>query len=372
MRTRSEVRWDDGESVWLRREPLPEAHGAVGLRLPEGEGERVVFERVASSDVEHGITRVWSRRGCPDDDRLERWARAALFDAWATGEVVLAPTIAPVVFQRAPMDPGEWEVAPDLRMLPVRTATLPPATHTNTFLVGARERVLVEPAPTDASERERLLRFATRGEGRLVAIALTHHHPDHVGAADLARELGVPLIAHEANAARLRVAIDEPLEEGDTIPAGELTLHARHTPGHAPGHLCFFEERSGGSMVGDMVAGVGTILVAPGDGDMQAYLDSLERLAVTPARFALPAHGGVLREPATLYRRYVTHRLTREAKVLRALVARGASTAQDLLHTAYDDAPQAAWPLAHLSTLAHLDKLAREGRVRRDGDVWRA
>lgn len=358
--------------MWLRREPLPEAHGAVGLRLPEGEGERVVFERVASNDVEEGITRVWSRRGCPDDDRLERWERTTLFDAWATGEVVLAPTIAPVVFERAPMDPGEWEVAPDLRMLPMRTATLPPASRTNAFLIGARERVLVEPAPTDAGERERLLRFATGGAGRLVAIALTHHHPDHVGAADLARELSVPLVAHEANAARLFVAIDEPLEEGETLPAGELALRVRHTPGHAPGHLCFFEERSGASMVGDMVAGVGTILVAPGDGDMSEYLASLERLAATPARFALPAHGGVLREPAELYRRYVAHRLAREAKVLRALVARGASTAQELLPTAYDDAPKAAWPLAHLSTLAHLDKLAREGRVRRDGDVWRA
>ncbi|MCB9636107.1 MAG: MBL fold metallo-hydrolase [Sandaracinus sp.] len=253
-------------------------------------------------------------------------------------------------------------------MLPLRTATLPPATHTNTFLVGD---VLVEPAPTDARERERLVRWTER-IGGVSAIAITHHHPDHVGAADLARELGVPLVAHEANEGRMRAPIDARLSDGERLPAGSRALRAMHTPGHAPGHLCFFEDTSRTAIVGDMVAGVGTILVAPGEGDMVLYLASLQRLADEPTAHALPAHGGVLATPRALYAHYVRHRLAREEKIFRALVTAGPSTAEALLPTAYDDAPKAAWPFAVLSTRAHLDKLERDGRVARDGDLWRA
>jgi len=374
---RSFVRWEDGEALWLRRAPLPEAHGATGLRFPDDDagpsaGDRTLLERLAKGDVEREPSVVRARRGSPDDATLERWDRATLHDAWQRGDILLHPTVPPIAFERPPLDPNEWEVAPNVRMLPVRTATLLPATHTNTFLVGDERLCLIEPAPTDAAERERLVRWIRGAPGTLVAIAITHHHPDHVGAIDLARELGVPLVAHAANADRVRVTIDERLDEGDVLPLDAITLRAMHTPGHAPGHLCFAEDRSRTTIVGDMVAGVGTILVAPGEGDMREYLASIERLRADDAHFALPAHGGVLARPAALYAHYVTHRLAREAKILTALVAHGPATADELLPTAYDDAPKAAWPLAVLSTAAHLEKLAHEGRVTREGSRWRA
>ncbi|MBX3246154.1 MAG: MBL fold metallo-hydrolase [Myxococcales bacterium] len=261
-------------------------------------------------------------------------------------------------------------------MLPVRTPTLPPATHTNAFLVGDDDLVLVEPAPVERSERERLLRWiaATRRArgGRIVAVLATHHHHDHVGAADLARELGVPLIAHAETAARLRAPVDETLDDDARVALGRHTLRAVHTPGHAPGHLCFVHEASSTALVGDMVAGVGTILVEPSEGDMAAYLRSLERLRDAGFRKLLPAHGGVLATPHALLSHYITHRLAREAKVLARLEAHGATMDEELLSLVYDDAPPAVWPLARLSLRAHLDKLAAEGRVHHDGSRWSA
>jgi glyoxylase-like metal-dependent hydrolase (beta-lactamase superfamily II) len=138
-----------------------------------------------------------------------------------------------------------------------------------------------------------------------------------------------------------------------------------HTPGHAPGHVCLYDADDGSLVVGDMVASVGTILVEPGDGDMRVYLQQLERLAELGARVALPAHGDPIDEPTALFRRYVAHRLMREAKVLAAVAKHpGGATAEAIVSDAYDDVPATIWPIALLSTRAHLMKLADEGRVR--------
>ena len=118
-------------------------------------------------------------------------------------------------------------------------------------------------------------------------------------------------------------------------------------------------------VVGDMVASVGTILIAPGDGDMRVYLEQLDRLAKLDARVALPAHGEPIAEPVELFRRYIAHRLMRESKVLRALGDHALGrTAQEILPEAYDDVPPDALPLGLLSRLSHLQKLESEGRVR--------
>jgi ribonuclease/clavin/mitogillin len=268
-----------------------------------------------------------------------------------------------------------------------RTPTLPPATHTNSYALGEREVVLVEPATPYDDERRAWLGWARAfpSQGRkLVAIALTHHHVDHVGGAELfARELGLPIWAHEATAARLpSLPIARRLEDGETIVLdGEIPQRwtALHTPGHAPGHLCFHEEKQRIVVVGDMVASVGTILIEPTDGDMIAYLAQLERLASLDADMALPAHGDPIAEdgaggpaPSALFRFYIGHRLKREAKVAAALAQAGpeGATGQALVPIAYADTPPMIWPLARLSLEAHLIKLERDGRARRAGEGW--
>ena len=256
-----------------------------------------------------------------------------------------------------------------------RTPTLPPATHTNSYALGAREVLLVEPATPYADEQRAWLAWA-RGlpsTGRTpVAIVLTHHHPDHVGGVDvLSRELRLPVWAHAQTASRVGVPVARMLSDGEVIDlAGPVPERWRvlHTPGHAPGHVCLFDEEGGEVVVGDMVASVGTILVAPGDGDMAVYIAQLERLADLGARVALPAHGEPIDDPTALFRHYVAHRRMREARVLAAVAKRGAAGggADDLLPEAYDDVPPTTWPIAMLSMLSHLEKLEREGRVRAD------
>ncbi|AGP40410.1 MBL fold metallo-hydrolase [Sorangium cellulosum] len=278
-------------------------------------------------------------------------------------------------------------IAAGVEAFAARTPTLPPATHTNSYALGGREVLLVEPATPYEDERLEWLAWArglaSRGRS-IVAIAVTHHHADHVGGARFfAAELGVPIWAHAEAAPRLRdVPIARRLSDREVVrldgPA-PTALRVLHTPGHAPDHLCFFDEAEGVLVCGDMVAGVGTILIDPRDGDMAEYLAQLERLAALGARVALPAHGEPIDAPEALFRRYVAHRLGREQRVAAALEAPGAAgsggdggaTLEELLPVAYADTAPHLWPIARLSLEAHLIKLEREGRAARREGRWR-
>lgn len=261
------------------------------------------------------------------------------------------------------------EVAPEVRVLAVRTPTLLPATHTNLLVVGTADAVLVEPATPYGDEQERALAEigALRAAGvRVTTLVVTHHHVDHAGgAARFAAALGLRVRGHHETLRRLGEDVPRGAPIADAEEVGPL--RAVFTPGHAPGHLAYLHARTGFVVAGDMVAGTGTILIEPSEGDMAEYLGSLAKLAALEPRALIPAHGDVL-DPEILGR-YVAHRLAREARVLEALArAPRPATPHDLLSEAYADAPAAVWPLAALSTEAHLVKLEREGRAHRDAD----
>jgi glyoxylase-like metal-dependent hydrolase (beta-lactamase superfamily II) len=190
--------------------------------------------------------------------------------------------------------------------------------------------------------------------------------------------LNVPIWAHAATAERLagKVAVQRSLDHGERITldgAEPLTLECVHTPGHAPGHLCFWAREARALIAGDMVASVGTILVDTKDGDMQRYLDSLRAMDELDAQQLLPAHGLPIHDARARLHYYVQHRLAREAKVYAALADLGrAARSDELLPRAYADTPKAAWPFAALAIEAHLVKLEREERVERQGATWRA
>jgi endoribonuclease LACTB2 len=262
-------------------------------------------------------------------------------------------------------------VAPGIVGVAVRTPTLPPAAHTSCWLVGDGELLAIDPGSPYPDQQEALA-DAVAARGRLSAVVLTHHHGDHTGgAAALAARLGAPIWAHAATAAALPdLPIDRHLDDGEVLAIGGRRLRVVFTPGHAVGHLCFRDEETRATAVGDMVAGLGTILIDPQGGHMATYLASLERLLDEDVGALLPAHGPVITDGPAKLREYLAHRRMREARVLAAL-GDAPRTAADLCAEAYADTPSFLWPLAQRSLLAHLVKLVEEGRAFSDGSSWR-
>lgn len=262
-------------------------------------------------------------------------------------------------------------VAPGVERVAALTPTLQPATHTNSYALGDREVLLVEPATPYEDEQREWLSWA-RGlvtQGRtIVAVLATHHHADHVGGAALfTRELGVPLWGHARLAGFVEAPLGRALADGDEIAlAGPAPTRWRvlHTPGHASDHVCLLDAEHGTLIVGDMVASVGTILIAPGDGDMTEYVAQLGRLGALEGKVALPAHGDPIVEPSRLFRAYIAHRAMREEWVRKAAVEHG-GTLEELVPVAYADTRPELHPIAKLSLEAHLLKLLTEGLVSR-------
>ena len=318
----------------------------------------------------------------------------AAFEAWRRGEVLAAPPILHTLQVLSEAGPVEGlprlrraeeanlgpfrkvELRPGVVMLPLATLTLPPAATTNAYLLGTGDCVLVDPGSPHRREQERLeqaLDAARRSLGRRVtAIWLTHHHPDHVGGVEaLRRALKVPVLAHPLTAERLArqgIAVDGHLEEGERIelaaapglpPVSVLVLH---TPGHARGHLCFLEEGGRSLLAGDLVAGIGTIVVDPPEGDMDDYLGSLARLAALRPKTLFPGHGPAIKNAEGKLREYLDHRLWREGRILAAWEA-GLRDPAGMLPTVYDDVPPEAHPIAVRQILAHLERLRRAGRL---------
>lgn len=268
--------------------------------------------------------------------------------------------------------PDHSRLRPHVVLFPVRTPTLPPATHTNCYIVGTDRLVVVDPASPFKGEQKRLAAFIDALPGTVEAILLTHEHRDHVGGATALREkLGVPIWAHAECAARVDFSVDRHLRDGDVIDLGDHALDVLHTPGHARGHLCYVDRLSRTAIVGDMVAGLGTILIEPGDGDLKVYLEQLARLRDLEPSGLLPSHGPAMGGAHYTLQRYIDHRLMREGKVVAALDD-GPLTVSGIVKRAYADAPLAAkigpgGGIAGLSVQSHLHKLIAEGRVTQDG-----
>jgi len=258
-------------------------------------------------------------------------------------------------------------VAPELHVLAVRSPTLPPATHTNAWILGRQAPVVVDPASPWQEERDRLAGALAPAAPQ--AILLTHHHHDHVsGAADLAARTGAPIWAHAETAARLSLPVDRLLVDEERLDLEGGVWTVLHTPGHAPGHLCLLREADGELIAGDMVAGEGTIVLDPPEGDLALYLASLARLQARGARRLHPAHGPSLEDgPATL-QTYVAHRHARTAQIREALARRPGSRPRDLVPLVYGELPELVQLLAARQVLCHLLWLADRQQARRLDD----
>lgn len=233
---------------------------------------------------------------------------------------------------------------------------------TRTHLVGRRRVAVVDPGPDLPSHLAVIA--AAVGDAEVVAILVTHDHPDHAGAAPaLARRTGAPV----------RAAAAGTLRPGDVVATDAGELVALPTPGHTPDHVALHWPAAEAVFVGDlMLGGQDTALVAPPEGDLTTYLDSLARVRALSPRILYPAHGEPFTDPPEAIDRYVRHRERRLEQVLRALDAETAPAPLDrLVDAVYGQGLDARLREAAAgATLAYLEHLARGGRVRLAAEGW--
>ena len=247
---------------------------------------------------------------------------------------------------------------------------------TNSYLVGtaATGYIVIDPGPDDAAHIQRL--FEATG-GRIEAIICTHSHPDHSPGAKPLQALCVrrpPILGLPSAAtarADSRFTPDRALLNQEllvlTHQAEKHTLKVIFTPGHAANHICLVLVEDGLLFSGDHILNGSTTIINPPDGEMTAYLDSLDRLSLACDKheidFILPAHGHVLGEAPQAIAQLKAHRLKREAKVAAAMKAMPGGTMNDWVALAYDDADPRIWPIALRSLQAHVDRLQALQRV---------
>ena len=255
-----------------------------------------------------------------------------------------------------------------VEVVPVKTATLPPADHTNCYLVGDPEGqfILVDPASHLREGMEEMAQAVDRHKGELIAMMFTHSHGDHVGDIGLLREaFDVPIWGSEYTAQTVKC--DRILKDGEILKLGNQSWEVLITPGHHPGHICLLGQA--GLIAGDMVAGIGTILIPPHTGDMNVYLEQLERLKRLDPHLLFPSHGPVIALPKQKFDHYIRHRMARHQAVYDA-VESGIQTLSEIAQHAYADTPNAHPGLAMDQTLSHLLSHQRAGILSEKSSQW--
>lgn len=244
---------------------------------------------------------------------------------------------------------------------------------TNSYIVGHGPYVIVDPGVDDEGHLEALVSACG---GAISAICLTHRHPDHVGGARwLAERTDAPVCAWpkpELAQYDRPVHIDRALADGECMTAGGMSLVVRHTPGHAMDHIAFELPETRVLLAGDVLMSDATVVILPPDGDMGAYLATLERLLQLDLRRIAPAHGGVLDQPQEAIRAVIAHRRQREAQVAAALSADQIHTAEAIAGAIYPQLHDRLRTMATLQVRAHLLHLADQGRAVAEGHGWRA
>ncbi|SFL90195.1 MBL fold metallo-hydrolase [Marinobacter zhejiangensis] len=301
------------------------------------------------------------------------------------GKAIVLESGSPAYGEVVKLDPGQdgqalaeivatqpVTLAPGLIRLTANNAGLMTGPGTNSYVLGQPgDYTIIDPGPADEAHLEQLLQLT---DGQIRQILVTHTHRDHSPAAmALKQRTGATLVGLPAptDASQDHSFVpDLAPEHGSVIATAAGDLRVLHTPGHASNHLCFL---LGGEQIlfsGDHIMQGSTVVINPPDGDMSAYLKSLQALLLEDIHYIAPGHGFLMTNPHQVVDYLTTHRLAREHKVVRALTQQGPASAKELTPFAYDDVPAALHPLATRSLLAHLEKLRTDGKARQDGQHW--
>lgn len=252
-------------------------------------------------------------------------------------------------------------------------------TGTGTYIVGDGEVAVIDPGP-DESEHLDALMEALEGE-RVTHILITHTHRDHCGGARaFAGRTGAPILGFGPHPVREKkhdapaldeggdrtFAPDEIIGDGAVIEGPDWRLEAVHTPGHLSNHLCFALPQEKALFTGDHMMGWATTVVAPPDGDMDAYLKSLDLLLARDDEIYFPTHGAPIRNPRRFVRAVKAHRLMRDAQIIDQL-KKGRTRIKDMVAAMYADIDPRLHGAAAMNVLAHLIRLVRIGTVACDG-----
>ena len=262
---------------------------------------------------------------------------------------------------------------------PLHSPSMEPLFDEQMYRVGTYEVAVIDPGPALPEHLDALERAI--GGRKVAAIMCTHTHRDHSpAAAPLAERVGAPIIgcaplALETVGPRADAsfdgdyAADRVLEDGETVEVDQETLVAVSTPGHTSNHLCFAWRDA--LFSGDHVMGWSTTVVVPPDGDMAAYMASLDKLRKRDDRVYYPAHGPAVTNPAQYVRHLVGHRLQREKQIL-GLVREKVRPIPDIVANAYPGLDPRLTAAAGGSVFAHLLDLEQRGLVERRDEAWTA
>ncbi|HQU84131.1 MAG TPA: MBL fold metallo-hydrolase [Pyrinomonadaceae bacterium] len=272
------------------------------------------------------------------------------------------------------------DLNPHITVFPLRTETLPPATHTNCFIVGRKEFIVIDAASKDVSEIAKLCELLDSmiASGAVCKeIIVSHLHPDHFGGETVLQKhlqtkfgLKFPISAHEITAESLKekVVFQKFITDNEVFSlkdeAGEtFEIKALHTPGHARGHLCFYDESKNFLLSSDNVIATGSVVIAPPEGNLVDYLASLDRMKTLPnLRFLCGSHGSAIFNGKAKIDEYIAHRLEREKQIISALES-GAKTPREIVEKVYVGLDEKLVRLAEKSVEAHLEKLRAEARA---------
>lgn len=330
--------------------------------------------------------------GRTEFDEFQWWKPNELLDAWLSHEVKLPPPqvtlirgIVELGFSELAKNPPSGyhriEYANGVELVPIPTDTLPPATHTDCYVLGhpGGSRILVDPAARSIEALEILRNKVAEIEesgSKIIATVFTHKHPDHIGdLGKISKIYRAPIFASEETLSDFRTNTPwfrrRTLSEGDIIKIDDEKWSVIETHGHCRGHICLVGEA--GIVSGDNAVLFGTILVPSSDGNMNEYLAGLERLRDLDPSLLFPGHGPMVANPRRLLTRYLNHRKKRHLRVLNAVKVMeddGGGTLESITREAYADTPDAHPNLAMDQTYSHLLALEESGNIRQGNGIW--